>query len=1050
MRKHILLLITCLLSLAGSAQNPGNDSSGKNLSQPSDADTTGLPGPSLRSTDMSLIPHGATSPQAEAFQRLGEYTVNNSSGMPDISIPLYEIDHCGYKIPLTLRYLASPLRSSYNYDVIGHGWGINYGFCITRTAEMIRDEASDFKLREQILQKYYSNYENCLDDYNLRYDQFHATLPDGSSFSFFMRKVNNQMEYRISDRKQWRITCSVNSYNIEGFTVTDNSGIKYYFTKADYALGVQYTYNVAWYLTRIELPNTTTPILFQYDQNIKQVTVSGQAEPVLTVERRYAYPFDAPDISKQYTLDARVDFPNTNTNYKMPLLSSICYGPTSVRFTYQYPDYEREFNYLDKMVVFDNNTAVKEFRFSYQKRQFVSNPLASLTRLVEKGAAAGSDSLVYLFNYSGLGSMYATDHWGYRTTGSEYWNVGNFNAYMEIEEGTGFTSGNQHVTVLSDNPLEPYGYIKAKLANHDLSGDPREGSDAVWHNYLTSITYPTGGRTEFVFEPHRFVTATNAQGDYTPVKRNRRVMQGGGFRIKKISNYTADGQLADVRTFCYGPTFQEANSRHLNLPLNPANMSLNHIGFGEPVVDPNIMTYTNFKNSTSIPLAINTMLLGTYHTVMGNHYDPFQQAAGSATWRWECSFSPLFFRGLLKGRNAVVYPEITEYHGDITNLDTPSLPVTGKTVYKYNIYNDMEDSVYAERIVYYGHVLDCNEDRARRDWLTEKEVYRYDGTFHLQQKEEYIYYFYEQDYVYDFVFGNIYTSGDYNPSVTVRSVMYDKVNIMTNRLLIQKRDTLFTPTGPYSDMEIYEYNDKDMLLGSSVKANWVKSTSYTYPSGLATSPPIERELTRRNMMTTVLQQKTRVAPNGLLDVSGYKTDYAMFDFGDTLLLPSRLYRLNTSYSGSGFEEEEQVLSYTANAHPVEVVDRSGMHSVYLWGYNDRYLIAEIRNATYSQVSSAVSSVFGMGITALANAVSPNETLLRSLHSYVGLGSAMVSTWTYRPLVGVTSSTDPAGMTTYYDYDGLGRLREVYRYEGNTVSPSNKRILNQYDYHTITH
>lgn len=184
-----------------------------------------------------------------------------------------------------------------------------------------------------------------------------------------------------------------------------------------------------------------------------------------------------------------------------------------------------------------------------------------------------------------------------------------------------------------------------------------------------------------------------------------------------------------------------------------------------------------------------------------------------------------------------------------------------------------------------------------------------------------------------------------------------------------------------------------------------------------------------------------------MDVSGYKMDYAPFDFGDTLLLPKYLYRLNANYSGSSFEEVEQVKSYSANGNPLEVVDQSGMHTVYLWGYNDRYLIAEIKNATDSIVSAAVSSIFGMSITNLANANAPNTTHLKSLHTYAALGNAMITTWTYKPLVGVTSQTDPSGMTTYYDYDGLGRLKEVYRYEGNVVSASNKHILNQYNYHT---
>ena len=84
-------------------------------------DTVRINNEPLRTTIPDILPHIPTSPQAEAFQRVGSYTINNSSGMPDISIPLYEIDHCGYKIPLVLRYVATPLRQGYNYDVCGRG-----------------------------------------------------------------------------------------------------------------------------------------------------------------------------------------------------------------------------------------------------------------------------------------------------------------------------------------------------------------------------------------------------------------------------------------------------------------------------------------------------------------------------------------------------------------------------------------------------------------------------------------------------------------------------------------------------------------------------------------------------------------------------------------------------------------------------------------------------------------------------------------------------------------------------------------------------------------
>ena len=68
-----------------------------------------------------------------------------------------------------------------------------------------------------------------------------------------------------------------------------------------------------------------------------------------------------------------------------------------------------------------------------------------------------------------------------------------------------------------------------------------------------------------------------------------------------------------------------------------------------------------------------------------------------------------------------------------------------------------------------------------------------------------------------------------------------------------------------------------------------------------------------------------------------------------------------------------------------------------------------------------------------------------MRTNANLAGAFVTTFTHRPLVGVASMTDPAGKTTYYTYDGMGRLLETYYYEGNTVSDANRRTLQQYEY-----
>ena len=46
--------------------------------------------------------------------------------------------------------------------------------------------------------------------------------------------------------------------------------------------------------------------------------------------------------------------------------------------------------------------------------------------------------------------------------------------------------------------------------------------------------------------------------------------------------------------------------------------------------------------------------------------------------------------------------------------------------------------------------------------------------------------------------------------------------------------------------------------------------------------------------------------------------------------------------------------------------------------------------------------------------------------------AQMTTYTYDPLVGITSSTDANGQTTYYEYDGLQRLMNIKDQYGNIV------------------
>lgn len=988
----------------------------------------------IRSTNsISFTPSIPTTPQAEAFQKIGEYSVNNASGMPDINLPLFEIDHYGYKIPLILRYIATPLRPGYNYDVTGHGWALTLGSCISRTINSVPDENFNFFLSQNKLYDNYQDLQNAdalLNQYNFQYDRFQAKLPDGNSFTFYI--CNDEytgLKYVVSDPKYKNIQCTYSTGNITGFILYDVDGVKYTFDIEDYTLDhSNYMRKTAWYISRIDLPNSSVPILFSYNSNIIQEHNDGIEEPILTVGDHYVTNSQSGNNGKAY---ASLSFTSAACNFRMKLLTGINFGHSSYIFNYENASSASEYNYLRSIVVKSGTERKRIFNLSYNKYYVTGKYVAQLTKLSVKGNTNSTDSLVYNFSYNNISSFGGTDHWGNWSYYQHTNNTANMNFYTSINTSYNtFLNSSPLVSVLTKDPSDLCPYSKLKIQGVSTSVEPRQATSPNSHGVLRSITYPTGGRTEFEFENHRFVTATAANGDYIATKRQRRVIEGGGFRIRSITNYTSDGRVADIKQYRYGPTYYEANLQNLNLPGIQGNNTNQHVGFGEPVVDPNILTYTRFGKYGYIPTSIQNMIVGLgpngQQSGYSNQFYSFPYIAGE--WKWECRFSPVFFRTLLHGRNAVVYPEITEYHGDIGYLDNTPEKTTGKIVYKYDIYDPMGDSIYYVRLDYFGNVLTANENVYSKDYLTEKCTYSTDlvsaNTQKMVQKDTYVYGNYAEGFS-DYVFTEQHLNGYYPHIVYGYELFQSRYTYISNYYQTGHTTYSYKDNGTLTTTESLSHNEYGLVTTRSLTGPQNITTTYTYPLASDTSSVVQ-QLVSRKMMSTILASRSTTNTYGTFDVAGYKKDYAIYNGN---IYPSKLYRLSiTNGIGNSYEEEQQVLSYSSNGNPREIVDRSGVHTVYIWDYNDCYLTAEIKNATLSQVQSALQSGGN----------------LRD-----ALPNSLVTTWTHSPLVGVTSQTDPSGVCTYYNYDSVGRLSEIYRYADNVVSPSNKQILKQFSYHTKT-
>ncbi|WP_299223961.1 RHS repeat domain-containing protein, partial [uncultured Aquimarina sp.] len=188
-----------------------------------------------------------------------------------------------------------------------------------------------------------------------------------------------------------------------------------------------------------------------------------------------------------------------------------------------------------------------------------------------------------------------------------------------------------------------------------------------------------------------------------------------------------------------------------------------------------------------------------------------------------------------------------------------------------------------------------------------------------------------------------------------------------------------------------------------------------------------------------VEQYTKQGTENIL-LAKQRTDYKLWGT-EKHVSPEFVY---TSKGNATLEERMRYIDYDNLGHPLEVVQTLGSPVIFIWGYNDRYPIAKIANATYTGMPAAVTDLIDQ-IKTISNAedTASEEIAMRSkfkdLRSHTFFANAEITSYTYNPQIGVTSITDPRGYTMYYEYDGFNRLSTVKDQDGNLMSE------NEYNY-----
>src|SRR6185503_8841866 len=513
------------------------------------------------------------SPTVMAMQKYGDIPVSPYTGVPNISIPLYTIKSHDITVPISLSYHASGIKVAEEASNVGLGWVLNAGGTISRNIlgtddflngtyfnsitphqpvmDFTNGKGPAFSLLSYI---FYPPGPHCqvqtfdetgpqtlpppldLTD-NLTVFPFTDFQPDQYYFNIsnlsgkfilkrdFTAVLQNQEKLKIecvnTDGSVWKITGldgTVYNFNnvYEQNYNNDNPGDKH---------------KSAWYLTNITSP-TGNHVDFHY-------TVLPYG---LTMSSTYSESTEAFEISPD-PHDTQTDrFPDMHKEvygniYSNVILSDIEYDNGKVVFNYSdnrddLPGDKR----LESISIYkkDNqgnlsSMPIKSDSFTYdyftaidvnsndRYNSSTGNPLKrlKLTGIVENGYYNGQlvPGSPYAFTYyeTNTNSLppkdsFARDHWGY------------FN---------GKTLNTTFIpTFYNNNGTSIYDYYAG------YPGPEREPDPAYTQAFsLKTITYPTGGSTDFQYETNDFDEQKSIINDNSAYSRQSTI-------VKQTANFT--------------------------------------------------------------------------------------------------------------------------------------------------------------------------------------------------------------------------------------------------------------------------------------------------------------------------------------------------------------------------------------------------------------------------------------------------------------------------------------------------------------------------------
>ena len=904
------------------------------------------------------------SPQAAALARYGEYPVSLATGIPEISIPLYEIKLGDYTLPISISYHASGIKVDDVASTVGLGWVLNAGGAVSRTicgAPDLREKTSfqNYYYRDyshvQALYNQAKNGQNVdvlesLINHSLTYDS--DTQSDRYSYSFgqksgvFRYSHENGEFYPLNYQPLLiEVHAGIDSY----FMITDTDGIEYYFTEQELS-GVADDENMtdigAWYLTEIKTPwgsinftyMTATQDIIKYSYS--QTTKIGRFIYNNESSSPYSFATNKEEVGYRHLKS------NTKYLYRQKLLTQITWQGNKIEFSYDNNRNDIASERLTSILVKNQDQETLKTITLGNSRSY---GYSTYNYRMMLDSISLSDEGTYTFQYNESG--YLPD---YNTDGNRYENcVSDFWGYYNGRNTTYHIPAD--VLQQAYNNLGEYftpGISVGKMTQY--SANRGVNFSYMSRGILTDVGLPTGGRTHYDYA---------ANGSGTSI---------GGLHVKMICNLSADNDTLTKKEYEY------SGGRATHEPIE------------------NMMSYRSYHNYFDATID---------HTTICNYIsctsDPLIPLSN-------CGGSPVFF------------PTVYEKDYDGSRL-------IGKTRYDYSMGRLYDyDGHTSPTIGSYVGLLPpaINDEGSYTPLLLQKVVYNTNTT----SAKYYETYTYNPDSVKNFSLGTKIVSVITASFVNGTSIALNPYHVQSDYILFRnltghsKTFSLVTKTVTDSELDItttetYTYDQLLRTLSpktvtSTNSDGKVFKTINVYPFECTST--ICDSMYIKNYADQVVSSRQYAGDTFL------KMDSTLYLAHNGWFYPYKQYEQR--HGGSMFEKL-QLCDYNTHGNPRTIIENQTDKTALIWSFNGAYPVARISGKTFAELSAFSSTSNKIG--QVESAVSPETVSTRLLELRNLLPSdVLTTTYNYKPLFGVSAITAENGYTTYYDYGSDGKLSAI--------------------------